>query len=207
MALSSSTRLAAGILGVCTLASIPIQIYGHLVADPDARLFNIIWVLLRYFTILTNIAVGLFFSVSAWRGRLLSYSLLCGLVSWISVVGVAYHILLSGVHNPVGILAMTNIVHHTLVPSAVVLFWFLYRPASTLAIIEPVKWTLFPAAYGAYAITRGIIGGTFPYFYMDPGVVGWGGVVASQIQFFLLFLGLGLALRFVANKRFNGISA
>ena len=193
-------RAFAALIGIGALAALVVQILGQMQANPGTSALETIWVLLRYFTIWTNLSIGIFFALSAMRARLVSYSLLSAIVIWILVVGVAYHVLLARVHNPTGVLALTNEIFHTIIPIAVLAFWAMVRERANLSITDPLKWIFFPAAYGACAIARGGLDGVFPYYYMDPGIVGWSGVVASQLQFLLVFLGLGFGIRWLSNR-------
>ncbi len=169
--------------------------------DGAITLGQSIWESLRYFTVLTNIVIGVFFLKMAVTGRWGSYSYLTACLVWISVVGLVYHILLSADHNPTGVLGLTNIAHHTLVPLGVLLAWIMAGNRIRIPAYKPFVWILWPLGYAAYILTRGAVEGNYPYFFIDPGHAGWGAVITSQIAISGLFLILGFLFRFIANRR------
>ena len=195
-------RGAAGLIGFIALFSTLALVYGHNVELGGNALPQAIWNILIYFTVLTNVLVGLFLMRAALTGVWTSFSLLTALTLWISIVGVVYHLILSAEHNPVGLMSATNIAHHTIVPLGTFLIWILAKPRSFIPKHHPFLWLIFPFGYGLYALLRGtfIDGGTYPYFYMDPAVVGWKGVVMSQLIFTGLFLGLGYLYLWISNR-------
>ncbi|NNE56512.1 MAG: Pr6Pr family membrane protein [Hellea sp.] len=195
-------RFLTGLIGAIAIGATILQVIGHLQEPNYDNGLIVLWDMIRYFTVLTNIIIGLFFVISAVKGRFLSYSWLTALTLWITIVGVVYHGLLSSDHNPVGILGITNIAHHTIVPIGTVFVWLLTKSREKIALSSPFVWLVFPLGYGLYAIARGaLVDGTYPYFYMDPDIVGWAGVIKSQIGFVALFLGLGLVIRLISNSR------
>lgn len=191
----------AGIIGAIAIGATALQLVGHLQEPQYNNGLIIFWDMIRFFTVLTNIIIGLFLCHAAIKGRFVSYSWLTAMTLWIIIVGSVYHLLLAGDHNPTGILGLTNIAHHTIVPIGTVLIWALVKGREKIALKDPFIWLIFPLGYGIYAIARGtLIDGVYPYFYMDPNIVDWGGVIKSQIGFTALFLGLGLLIRWISNR-------
>lgn len=198
--LSFPMRLAAGAVGGVALVSL--VLLGIAWTEPGSEsvsALTAIWGMAQYFTVLTNLIVGVVFLWSAIKGQWLSYSLLTASVLWIAMVGAVYHLMLAADHNPQGLLQFTNICHHTIVPLGAVAVWALVRQRTHIPWIHPVIWLSWPAAYGAYALIRGAFGGGYPYYFMDPSEVGWNGVLVSQISFSLVYLVLGVGLRIKSN--------
>lgn len=194
-------RAAAAVIGAVALISLILLAYAWNEEGADnANLLSSIWGMAEYFTVLTNLIIGVVLLWSAIIGRWVSYSLLTASVLWIVMVGVVYHLLLAADHNPQGVLQLTNICHHTIVPLGAALIWVFVRDRSHIPWTHPLLWISWPALYGVYALVRGSLQGSFPYFFMDPAEVGWSGVALSQASFSLTFLGLGLALSFVSNR-------
>jgi len=151
--LSLPFRLASLFIGLTALISTIVLII-VVAQSPDVSWPQSIWFALGYFTIFTNIAVGLFMTHAGIKGRWLSFSLLTALALWITVVGVVYHLTLAAQHNPEGLLAITNIAHHTIVPIGTVAIWLLAKPRAFIPFRAPLIWIAFPLRYGFYSLAR-----------------------------------------------------
>lgn len=198
--LSFPMRIAAGVVG--GIALISLVLLGVAWTDPGSQNISVwaaVWSMAQYFTVLTNLIVGVVFLWSAIKGRWLSYSLLTASVLWIAMVGAVYHLMLAADHNPQGLLQFTNICHHTVVPLGAVVIWALISRRTYIPWVHPLIWVAWPAAYTVYVLVRGGFEGSYPYYFIDPAEVGWSGVVASQAMFSLAFLALGVGLRFKSN--------
>lgn len=194
-------RVVAVLTGATALCATVLAVYGNLLQTPELSWLASITEILRYFTIFTNLVVGVFLLHAALFARWASFSGLTALTLWISIVGVVYHVLLSATYQPAGLLAWASLAHHTVVPIGVTFLWLVTRSRELIPIKAPIYWMLFPLVYGCYAIARGYFGdGLYPYVYIDPNVIGWRGVFLSQLGFFAFFLGMGYFYRWVANR-------
>jgi len=200
--LSKNMRIAAFIVGVSSIiATLTLVVIREPIPGSDGSYLSRFWVLLRFFTILTNAIVSYVLIMAAIRGHWRSFSLLTGATLWISLVGVIYHIMLAAEHNPEGIAAVTNHVHHTFVPAGTFLIWILARPRALIPIKAPFVWLIFPLAYTAYMVGRAeLTGDVYPYEFSDPTKVGWKGFFISQTVLLCVFLGLGFVFRWVSNR-------
>jgi len=199
-ALSKPMRIAALFIGVCSiLATFILVAIREPINSQTPGYFETFWALLRFFTIITNFIVSYVLIMAAIRGHWRSFSLLTGATVWIWLVGVIYHVALAAEHNPTGISAVTNHIHHTLVPFGTFLIWILARPRAYIKMSAPFVWLIFPLAYTAYMLFRGYLDGFYPYHFSDPTLVGWKGFFISQAVLTLVFLGLGFLFRWVSN--------
>lgn len=74
---------------------------------------------------------------------------------------------------------------------------FVAKPGS-YKIWYPWTWTAIPIVYFIFVLIRGAVGGviygtdsSYPYFFVDPAMVGVGGVIGINLAIALFFVGLG----------------
>ncbi|SCF03155.1 FAR-17a/AIG1-like protein [Micromonospora chaiyaphumensis] len=160
--------------------------------------------LLPYFTIQSNVAVGVFAGYAAWRawqGRPEPPSALKGAVTlYITITGTVYHLVLA---NPASPFAMVqpdrapgewwgNQFLHTVVPLLAVADWALFDRRGRLRPRYAAWWLAFPIAYLAFALVRGLVVHRYPYPFLDVRQLGYGGVGFSALFFAVTFWLLGL---------------
>ena len=161
--------------------------------------------LLPYFTIQSNLAVGLVAghaALRAWQGRADPPSAVKGAITlYITITGVVYHLVLANPASPFaadqpdrGLAdAIGNQFLHTVVPLLAVLDWALLDPRGRLRLRYALFWLAFPIAYLAFALLRGLVVRTYPYPFVDVHQLGYGGVTISAVCFAAAFWLLGLA--------------
>lgn len=80
------------------------------------------------------------------------------MVMCIALTGIAYHLLLSGNMETVGILSpmliISNQLVHTVVPIMVFFDYLLFTPKGSFKSFDPLTWTLIPIAYLIFAVVR-----------------------------------------------------
>lgn len=139
-----------------------------------------------FFTIQTNVLVALAAAVTwlAPESRLGRFfqrpRVVTGLAAYITLVGVAYHVLLSALYNPTGIPWVTDLVFHYVIPLGFVGFWWLAVPR------EAPTWpglglAGFPLAYFGYLLLRGQVTGDYLYFFVDAGQLGMPRAIANAL--------------------------
>lgn len=160
--------------------------------------------LLPYFTIQSNVAVGLFAGYAAWRAwqdRPEPPSALKGAVTlYITITGVVYHLVLANPASPFAMAqpdralgeALGNQFLHTVVPLLAVADWALFDPRGRLRPRYAAWWLAFPLAYLGFALVRGLIVHRYPYPFIDAGQLGYDGVGLSSLFFAFAFWVLGL---------------
>ncbi|MEO7297401.1 MAG: Pr6Pr family membrane protein [Verrucomicrobiota bacterium] len=161
-----------------------------------------------YFTNLSNVfAAGVLLYVASRaflrrEASALSDQLRYVSVVNMSVVGVVFTVLLRDVDLG-SLLPWINVMLHYVMPSAVVLDWFLQPPRVKLGIKQMLICQVFPVLYLAYVLFRGHSIGWYPYPFLNPAKVGgYGGVAVYAagiaVAFFFaswLLLTVGNALR------------
>ncbi|MFI7069372.1 Pr6Pr family membrane protein [Micromonospora sediminicola] len=173
--------------------------------------------LLPYFTIQSNVAVGVFAgytALCALRDRPEPPSVLKGAVTlYITITGTVYHLVLA---NPASPFAMVqphrepgewwgNQFLHTVVPLLAVADWALFDRRGRLRPRYAAWWLVFPLAYLGFALVRGLVVHRYPYPFLDAGQLGYDGVGVSAVGFAVVFWLLGLLFvgvdRLLARRR------
>ncbi|WP_346535264.1 Pr6Pr family membrane protein [Micromonospora sp. DPT] len=160
--------------------------------------------LLPYFTIQSNVAVGLFAGHAgwrAWRARPEPPSALKGAVTlYITITGVVYHLVLANPASPFAMPqpdralgeALGNQLLHTVVPLLAIADWALFDQRGRLRLRYTAWWLAFPLAYLGFALVRGLVVHRYPYPFIDAGQLGYAGVSVSAVFFAFAFWLLGL---------------
>ena len=150
--------------------------------------------ILSYFTVLTNILVALAYTFivvnpNSKTGQFFSRtSTLTAIVVYITIVGCIYNIILSSQWNPQGLFKLADTLLHTVSPILFILFWLVFVPMVKLRWILSIKWLWFPFFYLLYSIIRGQVLGTYPYFFMDIGVLGYKQTIINCLFVLLAFV-------------------
>ncbi len=163
-----------------------------------------LWLFLGYFTVLTNILVALGMSLVAlarWPGGPHpSASVLTAIALAITIVGVVYHLLLSGRVPDLSSLGwVADRTMHYLVPLLSLAFWIIHVPKSSFTFADPFLWIVYPLGYLVYAMARGSLDGWYPYFFIDVGVIGFGRAMLNAAVLSTAVLALGFVIVIVTR--------
>jgi hypothetical protein len=163
-------KAAAALVAIVCWAGLAVQFsatYGH-----QHQLASTLWILLRFFTIITNLLVALAMTWVAIGGRA-SPTLLGGLILAIMLVGVVYLTLLQGLVHLSGPALVADTLLHKVSPVLMALWWLLFAPRAKLRWSAPLAWSVYPVAYLVYALARGHFDGIYPYPFLDVPKLGW----------------------------------
>lgn len=199
---SPFARPAAALIAVIALGSLALQIWANL--DRDGSALAAAGAMLRYFTIWSNLGAGL---VLGWvaLSRRMPAVLLHMLATALTIVGLVYWTLLAAMHHPAGLERFTNQLHHTIVPVATILWWFVFAPLPRHAARSVGAVMIMPVAYAVFALTHGARTGFYPYFFLDRTTLSWSQVAVNIAGLALLFALCGVLL--LAVKRWLGARA
>jgi len=167
-----------------------------------------------YFTITSCLLTAVVLTLSAiqlTRGqaetKLLSLTRLTTAVSMV-IVGVIYNALLrGGAPDPRDVgydwPVLPNEIIHTYVPMLIFIEWLFTRTTIALKINQAFWVLVYPLAWLAFSIIRGIITGWWPYWFIDPqyGIgtqLTW--IVAISVMFTVLAVGFIPAQRALAKR-------
>lgn len=198
---SPPARIVAAIISLSALAALAVQCTLNL--DRDGSPLVAAALLMRYFTIWSNLAAGLMFGWIAVRGRVHA-AIPFALAAALAIVAVVYWALLSADHHPVGLDRYTNQMHHTIVPAASILWWLAFTARSEAGLRALPLVTVAPLTYTAFALTYGAASGFYPYFFLDVPRFGMAQVALNLVGLamaFMLFGALLLGLRRIVSPR------
>ena len=170
--LTNRARIAAALIALIAWAGLAVQfgtIYGRIGSVAET-----FWGMAAYFTVLTNLLVGVVFTgISFGTSRLMAPSLLAGTALAIALVGAIYMLLLRGLLVLSGGDALADLILHWVTPMLVPLFWWSFVLKGKLRRYDPLFWVLYPFAYLSYALARGAVSGHYPYPFIDVIRLGW----------------------------------
>jgi hypothetical protein len=163
-------RAAAALVAIACWAGLAVQFAATYGEQHDVA--RTLWILARYFTILTNLIVALVMTAVA-IGRRASPLLLGGITLAILLVGIVYAFLLQHLYTMTGAAKVADVMLHKLTPLLMLLWWLLFAPRAKLRWNAPLCWAAYPLVYFLYAIARGLNDGKYPYPFLDVGHLGW----------------------------------
>ena len=204
MRLCVPARLFAAVICMAAVTGIGLEFSNLLAQGHTAP--KAIWILVRFFTILTNGLLAIVFANIAIRGiRVLPPQVLAGSVSAIVLVGVVFALLLQDARPIAGAAAAADFLMHKATPVLALVFWFFYAPKGRLAWRDPLNWSLYPLAYLIYALIRGHVEGIYPYPFIDVAANGWPQVIVTAAVIAVGFIGAGQLMvlldRWLARRR------
>ncbi|WP_299194432.1 Pr6Pr family membrane protein [uncultured Erythrobacter sp.] len=196
---SSRQRLFAGAIAIASFSALAVQ-----PALGEGSYMENLGAMLRFFTIWGNVGACIVMAAIAF-GLRVSPKVLASLATMLAVIALVYWGLLAGEHHPTGADRVTNQFHHTIIPAAVIAWWFAFTPPSTGSLGAVPAIMVPPLSYGAFAVVLGELTGFYAYFFLDPPSLGWGQFLINNVVLAAFFALLGAGL--VALKRRFGRSA
>lgn len=186
---AKGSRIVAGAISVAALCVIAAQ---TMINDAQHPLVAL-GLMLRYFTIWSNLAAGLLLGWVALNGRMDS-RVAFALATALAMVGIVYHLLLSADHHPVGADWYTNQMHHTVVPLATVFWWLVFSGVKASGWRSLPVVIAVPVLYTAFALVVGETTGFYPYFFLDLPSLGWGPLLLNVSGLAVVFMAFGALL-------------
>jgi len=177
-AFSGQARGFAAVVALCAWVGLAFQFQAStlLAGSPGGAA----WAMVRYFTVITNLLLGVVFSgVALGRPGFGAPSLLGGVTLSILLVGGIYGLLLRDLIALSGGAKLADLLLHHATPIVAPLFWLGYAPKGGLRRLDPLMWAIFPLAYFVYALVRGGVEGVYAYPFMDLGKLGWGRTIVN----------------------------
>jgi hypothetical protein len=173
----------------------------------DSLASAVVWYL-SFFTIATNALVAgsltvLVAAPQSQAGRWLAgASVQSAIAVYITLVAIAYELLLRCLWKPTGLQFIADLTLHDLVPLLYLGYWALCVPKGRLEWGHIPAWIVYPGIYLLYMLARGAVTGLYPYPFLDAAALGYTRVLLSAL---LLLLGLvSLASVLVAVDRVRG---
>ncbi|HEY1144242.1 MAG TPA: Pr6Pr family membrane protein [Sphingomicrobium sp.] len=191
-------RLAAALVALIAWAGLAIQFSATYSAHHDV--VATLWIIARFFTILTNLFVAIAMTAVAIDRRVPPL-ILGGLTLAIILVGVVYATLLSGLHHLTGPALVADVVLHKVSPIAMTLWWTFFAPRAAVDRTAPLWWAAYPLVYFIYVLARGHYDGRYPYPFINVAKIGWVQTALNAGGIALGFLLAGYALVWIDSWR------
>jgi hypothetical protein len=164
-------------------------------------------VYLGYFTVLTNLLVAVslswtLLSPHSTPGRWFQRPGVASAITLsISIVGLAYHLLLRHIWNPQGLQWLADVTLHYAVPLLCLVHWWFAVPRARMVWHAPLAWAAWPLAYLVYALLRGAWLQSYPYPFIDVTTIGYQQTLLNAAGLLVVFLLLGSVLVAVGRVR------
>jgi len=160
----------------------------------------------KYYTMQTNIMVTLWWTlaiiwhkkpekrqkISAFKGAFTLY---------ITVTFIIFAILLSGLYQPTGYAAFTNLILHYITPIAFILDYLVIETKTKYEWKYLIYWILYPLAYLIFAQINGALTGNYLYYFLDVDALGIPILILAVGFLVIFFLALGIIYLIVNRKR------
>jgi len=154
-----------------------------------------LWIIFAYFTITTNVLVGVVFTFIAMnRTALRSNWVVAGTMLSIVLVGAITALLLRGALELSGGSPMVDKLLHVATPALAPIFWIFFVRKGGLTWLHPLLWAMYPLLYLVYAIARGVITGTYAYPFLNASTLGWRRTVLNAFFIAVGFMVSGYAI-------------
>jgi len=194
MPTGTAERLFRVLIALAAFAGLGIQLWIFLESPDFASPLSAVWRMLAFFTILTNLMVGIASAVSAIApnsasGRLLAgANTRAGVVLYIGLVGIVYHVLLAGLWDPQGWQKIADLLLHTATPVMIAIAWIFFDAKKDLTLKALPQIIVYPVAYTVYAMIRGAGDGFYPYPFIDVSELGYARVLMNVVGLTAAFL-------------------
>jgi hypothetical protein len=186
-------------------AGLSIQLYLilYLRWSIEASLLGGLMSFFSYFTVLTNALVATVLTCeltsreSAARRWFLRPGVSSGIAASITLVGLAYNLLLRHLWHPEGWQFLADELMHDVMPLLFLGWWWCCVPKGTLRLRNIALWLIYPLVYFAYALLRGHLLAAYPYPFINVDKLGYpqvfinaGGLLVGFVGIALLMIGL-----------------
>ncbi len=187
-------RLAWGIAKILLGITSIVAVFVQLISDTARADFSIIN-FFSYFTfecsILASITLIIFAICNLKDVTSRIIDLIRGaVVVYMIITGIVYWLLLANIPDTTGtsVFWVIRFLHYVL-PTALVVDWFLCPPSKGLRYGDAFYWLVFPLLYIGYSITRGLVLDWYPYSFLDPSTTSITGIVQ-----YILVIGAGVVV-------------
>ena len=210
-------RQLASVGALIAWVALGLQLYEtHGIVTSQGRGFqSTLFVLLGYFTILTNILSAWALSVAALAAApaqtgsrastpspfFMRPSTVGGIAVSMTLVGLVYNLVLRQLYSPVGIARLADELLHVVMPLVFLLYAWLCVCKTDLQWRDALIWAIYPLVYLVYALVRGALFGPYPYPFIDVAQLGYKTVLMNSVGVCVVFM--AMSLLFIVVGRWN----
>lgn len=176
-----------------------------MIQNRQADIFETVLRFFSFFTILTNILVAMFFTVSVLKVKksfsklLLTDGTITAITVFILIVGSVYQIVLRSIWEPTGLQFIVDELLHTVIPLYMLGYWFFNVKKLDLQLKTVFNWLLYPLLYIVFITVRGSSSGYYPYPFLNINEIGYEKVIVNTAIIFALMLILLIVLSFLGK--------
>lgn len=159
-----------------------------------------------FYTIQTNLLIALALTTilcisdSQCGQFFMRASVLTAIAVYISIVGLVYNTVLSGLWKPEGLFKLSDLLLHKVSPIAYVVCWLLLIPKARLPRKELLIWAIFPLLYFLFSLIRGAYTGLYPYPFLNAAKIGYFRVLLNAAVVLVIFMLTGML--FISISRY-----
>lgn len=183
------------VTGLAVVAGLAIQV--PVTASGTGGFFSVPWErglnVFAFFTIQSNIriAVASFLLAARTERRSMGFAVLrmTGLVA-ITITGIVYHVALRGLFELDTWGLAADQLLHTVVPVMAVAGWVLFGPRKLVSTRIALLSLIFPVAWLAFTLVRGMFVPFYPYPFIDVTVLGYAKAILNCLWVALLFVAI-----------------
>lgn len=183
-------------------AGLSIQLYLILLGrwELGASLLGGLVNFLSFFTVLTNTLVAV---VLTWeliqrespaRRWFLQPGVSSGITVSITLVGLAYNLLLRHLWQPEGWQFVADELLHDVMPLLFMTYWWFCVPKGTLRMKHIGLWMIYPVVYFAWLLLRGELLAAYPYPFIDVANLGYPQVLINAAVILAGFVAIALGV-------------
>ena len=191
-------------IGLVALASVSFQLY-LMIETSVTSISETIIKFFSFFTILTNLMVGVYFTLLFYLGKnkiksvIQKPEMLTAVTVYITIVGLVYQIALRHLWEPTGLQKIIDELLHSIIPLLVVVYWYFYENKKSVFYKSCFQWLIYPLVYLVYILIRGAYSNLYPYPFVNVTTLGFQKVMVNSAILVLVFL--FVALLFVKMGR------
>jgi len=167
---------------------------------------------LSYFTVLTNILVALALAAGGFEPRRPAPrrpafqvwqqpGVATAIAVYITIVSVIYHLLLSQLWDPQGLTKAVDVMLHSVMPVAYLVYWWFAIPKRQLQWRGAIVWLSYPVAYTVYTLLLGAVRDQYPYPFSNVNELGYIRVFLNSMGIFALFAAVSLLLIGIGRRQ------
>lgn len=212
MLAAARTRLLVLLAATLGWVALTLQLYLILQARwaNEASLLGGLINFLSFFTVQSNILVACVLTCAVTRraSPLKAFfqrpGVSTAIAACITVVGVAYSLLLRDAWQPHGLQWLVSEVLHDVLPLVYLGYWWRCVPKGQLRLPQVLAWCVYPVVYFAYSMLRGHSIGVYQYPFINVDTLGMAQVLLNALAVLLGFVLVALLL--VALDRWRGLA-
>jgi hypothetical protein len=187
-----SGRILAGAIALGVVVTLGLRL-GVTMETQGGGPGGALWAMYRFFTVITNTAVGIVAAMVAMGARP-GVQVQAALLLAIGAVSIVYHLLLASLVSFTGLEAVVDEMLHTVIPVLYAVYWIAFAPKDGLTYRAVPLWLTYPLVYCGYALLRGEVDGVYPYPFLDVGAEGMTSVGFNIAAMLLVFWMAGLMI-------------